>query len=179
MKFFKTLFHLAFHLMSMLQHVFNGSVLLNQCLCSLFSYPWNTRNIIYRITPKSKYIYNLIHSLYFPTIQDLLYSQNFIRIAHSTGLVYVNIFANQLPEVFIRSHHINIYLLIKTPCQSTNNIIGFVTIHGDHRYIKSFKNSDYVGQTLPQIFRHRVTLCLIFFKFNVSLSGFICIKYHS
>ena len=133
-KIFNILFLLAFELVYIFKYPFERTIFLEELHGCFFPNPWNSWNIIYRITHEPKNITHQVHVGNVPFFTDLLGSHHIYSIAHKGRLVEKNMLVHQLTIVLVWGHHVHRKLfLLRLFCNGADDVVCLKSIHFQNR----------------------------------------------
>ena len=129
----------AFQFRASGNNLFNTSEFLQQRSSCFRTEAGNARNVIGGVALKTKHIHHLRHIFNIPFLTYFFLSQNIHTVSHERRFIQPDILTDNLSEIFIGSHHINLESFFgRLDSQRTYQVVGFKAIYFENRNIETF-----------------------------------------
>ena len=170
---------LPFELVGIGYHSLHGSVFFEQFDGGFFPNPWNSWNVIHRISHQAQDIPYLIDVFNVPLFTDLSGAHHIHTIAHEGRLVQKDMVIHNLSIVLVWGHHVNgKQFLFRFFCDGTNDVVCLKSIHFQNRNSKGTNDLFYPRNRHGDILRLLQSIGLVRSILLVTESRCLGIKCH-
>ena len=147
-------------------------VLCKQFLSGLGPDTRQSRNIIDAIAHHPEVVDDLFYSVQSKFLTNLSLAPNLWRITPATRAIHENVWAYELPEVLVGSHHVGCKtFLFGFFRQGSYDVVRLKTGHANGGNIEGFKNFVNVGHRNFDRLWRSITVCLVLREHFVTLRG--------